>query len=390
MVTAVLMPQVGQDIKTAKIIEWLKRENDSVNKGDIVAVVESEKAAFDVEAYQSGVLLKILYGEGQEVEVLTPIAYIGQPGEEIEKAPVSGEAEARLRDGEPLGAAASAQATESKAGVTASPSARKLARERGINLKAITGTGPGGRITKKDVLAAVSAQRREQPTVADEDTVVPFSPMRARIAQRLTHSKRSIPHFYISMDVDMSEALAWRQSYNDKSGMKVTITDMIIKATASALSEFRRINGHVEDDKIILRKAIHIGVAVSVEEGLIVPVIADADQKSLDEISAASKQNAEAAKLGRLKPQSPGTFTITNLGMHAVHTFVPIINPPECAILAVGTIARKPAVVAGTIAVREVMTATLACDHRAVDGTYGAQFLEKVKYGLENPSSLED
>jgi pyruvate dehydrogenase E2 component (dihydrolipoamide acetyltransferase) len=274
--------------------------------------------------------------------------------------------------------------------VAASPSARKLARERGINLKAITGTGPGGRITKKDVLAAVSAQCREQPTVADEDTVVPFSPMRARIAQRLTHSKRSIPHFYISMDVDMSEALAWRQSYNDKSGMKVTITDMIIKATASALSEFRRINGHVEDDKIILRKAIHIGVAVSVEEGLIVPVIADADQKSLDEISAASKQNAEAAKLGRLKPQSPGTFTITNLGMHAVHTFVPIINPPECAILAVGTIARKPAVVAGTIAVREVMTATLACDHRAVDGTYAAQFLERIKYCLENPSSLED
>lgn len=390
MATAVLMPQVGQDIKTAKIIEWLKRENDSVNKGDIVAVVESEKAAFDVEAYESGVLLKILYEEGQEVEVLTPIAYIGQPGEEIEKAPVSGKAEARLQDGEPVGAAAFAQATESKPGVAASPSARKLARERGINLKAVTGTGPGGRITKKDVLAAVSAQRRDQTAVAEEDTVVPFSPMRARIAQRLTHSKQNIPHFYISVDVDMSQALAWKDHYQERSGAKVTITDMITKATATALSEFRTLNAHVEADKIILKGTINIGVAVAVKKGLIVPVIPATDKKSVAKIGTISRENAEAAKLGRLKPQSPGTFTITNLGMHAVNTFVPIINPPECAILAIGAIAKRAAVVGDTVAVREVMTATLACDHRAVDGTYAAQFLEKVKYCLENPSSLED
>lgn len=390
MVTAVLMPQVGQDIKTAKIIEWLKRENDSVNKGDIVAVVESEKAAFDVEAYESGVLLKILYEEGQEVEVLTPIAYIGQPGEEIEKAPVSGEAEARLRDGEPLGAAASAQTTESKAGVTASPSARKLAREGGINLKAITGTGPGGRITKKDVLAAVSAQCREQPTVADEDTVVPFSPMRARIAQRLTHSKQNIPHFYVSVDVDMSQALGWKDRYEERSGAKVTITDMITKATATALSEFRTLNAHVEADKIILKGTINIGVAVAVKKGLIVPVIPATDKESITEIATISRENAEAAKAGRLKPTSPGTFTITNLGMYGIDTFVPIINPPECAILAVGSITKKPAAVNDAVAIRPITTLTLACDHRAVDGTYAAQFLEKVKYYLENPSSLED
>lgn len=400
MATAVLMPQVGQDIKTAKIIEWLKKENDRVNKGDIIATVESDKAAFDVEAYDSGVLLRILYPEDAEVEVLTPIAYIGQPGEKIEAAPIFEKDKAELQR-DKASAAPAAQATEPKAGPAApaldetglrpvaSPSARKLAREKGISVDTITGTGPGGRITKKDVLAAISAGAGT-PEPAAGDIAVPFSRMRARIAQRLTHSSQTIPHFYLFMDVDMSEALVWKDQYNQKNDAKVTITDMIIRATAAALSEFRKINAHVEADKIILKKAINIGVVVSVDEGLIVPVISDADQKSIGQISAASRQNAEAARAGRLRPQSPGTFTISNLGMYAVDALMPIINPPECAILALGTITKRPAVVNEGIEVREIMTMTLACDHRMVDGTYAAQFLEKIKHYLENPSSLED
>ena len=390
MATAVLMPQVGQDIKTAKIVEWLKKENDRVEKGDIIAVVESEKAAFDVEAYESGVLLKILYAEGQEVEVLTPIAYIGKPGEKVGEAAT----ERKTANGAVPTASSSetgpVRVTEAGPGMAASPSARKFARERGIDLATVTGTGPGGRITKKDVLAAVSGEVTVREGAGQGDTVIPFSPMRARIAQRLTHSKQNIPHFYISMDVDMSQALTWRQKHNDRIQTKVTITDMITKATAAALVEFPKINAHVQADRIILKKAINIGVAVSVQDGLIVPVIADANEKSIDEISSMSRQNAEAARAGRLKPQSPGTFTITNLGMHAVDTFVPIINPPECAILAVGAIAKKPVAAGGDVALREVMTMTLACDHRAVDGTYAAQFLEKIKHYLEGAALLED
>jgi len=389
MATAVLMPQVGQDITTAKIVEWLKQENDRVEKGEIIAVVESEKAAFDVEAYESGVLLKRLYAEGQDVEVLTPIAYIGKPGEEVEEAAAESKAADDAMPTARSGETTAVQVTEGGPGIAASPSARKFARERGIDLATVTGTGPGGRITKKDVLAAVSDEAVVRERAGQADTVIPFSPMRARIAQRLTHSKQNIPHFYISMDVNMSQALAWRQKHNDKIQTKVTITDMITKATAAALVEFPKINAHVQADRVILKRAINIGVAVSVEDGLIVPVITDANKKSIDEISSMSRQNAEAARAGRLKPQSPGTFTITNLGMYAVDTFVPIINPPECAILAVGAIAKKPVAAGVEVAVREMMTMTLACDHRTVDGTYAAQFLERIKHYLENPALLE-
>jgi len=415
MAEPVLMPQVGQDIKTARIVDWLKKENQAVKKGEVIAVVESDKAAFDVEAYTSGVLLKILHAEGQEVEVLTPIAYIGQPGEKIE-------------DGGPKteegGQTAPGAASESAIGnhvtpgpdrgpqsatadrLAVSPSARRLAQEKGVDLATVQGTGPGGRITKEDILAAArgvatgAAQEVPGPLSGSphglkpilhtpDDTVVVFTPMRARIAERLTRSKQTIPHFYISMDADLSEALCWRQRFHEKGQTKVTVTDMIVRAVAAALPEYGRMNAHVEPDRIILKRAVNIGVAVSVDEGLIVPVVADADQKSLIEISAAVRENAEAARAGRLKPQALGSFTVTNLGMFAVDTFVPVINPPEAAILAVGAVAKKPAVVGGQIVPRDRMTMVLACDHRAVDGTYAARFLGKVREYLENPASLE-
>jgi pyruvate dehydrogenase E2 component (dihydrolipoamide acetyltransferase) len=213
--------------------------------------------------------------------------------------------------------------------------------------------------------------------------------MRARIAERLTRSKQTIPHFYISMDVDMSQAVSWRQRFNENRQTKITVTDMIVKAGVKALSQYDRINAHVERDKVIMKRAVNIGVAVSVDEGLIVPVVADADRKSIVEISAAARENAAAARAGRLKPQAIGSFTVTNLGMFAVDTFVPVINPPEAAILAVGAVAKKPTVVGDQIVARDMMTMVLACDHRAIDGTYAAQFLGKIKEHLENPTSLE-
>lgn len=384
MAEPVMMPQVGQDIKTAKIVEWLKRENDPVEKGEVLATVESDKAAFDVEAYTSGVLLKILYPEGHDAEVLTPIAYIGQPGERV---PETAESSPATEKAEPAASAPVTATAPPKGEVTASPSARRLARERGISLDNVVGTGPGGRITKEDVLAA-TAPAAEAPLAGS--AAIPFSSMRARIAERLTRSKQTIPHFYISVDVDMTDAMVWRRQFNESRGAKVTVTDMIVKAAAMALSQHANINAHVEPDKIILQPAVNIGIAVAVADGLIVPVVADSDKRGLVEVSTASRANAEAARAGHLKPQAIGSFTVTNLGMHAVDTFVPVINPPEAAILAVGAVARKPAVVGDTVAARDMMTMTLACDHRAVDGADAAQFLANIKKHLENPGSLEE
>ena len=383
MSIAVIMPQVGQDIETAIIIEWLKKENDPVQKGDIIAIVESDKAAFDVEAYESGILIKILYKEGDEVKVLTPIAYIGQSGEEIVKdTPPTEIPTTPVVDKSP------ASTTEIKSehkGPIASPSAKRLAKEKGIDLQTVSGTGPGGRITKEDVLNATKSIPYDE-----KEQVIPFSPMRAKIAERLTRSKQTIPHFILFSDIDMTEAFTWRKQFNEIKGIKITITDMIVKAVASTLCEFPNINAHVAHGKIILKKAINLGIAVSVKDGLAVPVIAEANTKTLIQISQESRKNTEAIREGKLLYNAIGTFTISNLGMYAVDKFLPIINPPECAILALGQTSEKPAVVNGTLSIRQIMTATLACDHRAVDGVLAAQFLEAIKNYLEDPVSFEE
>ena len=383
MATAVIMPQVGQDIETATIVDWIKKENDPIQKGDIIATVESDKAAFDVEAYESGVLLKILYKEGDEVRVLTPIAYIGQPGEKVvTEIPSTDTPSAPAADN--IAPSISEPKCEHK-GPVASPSAKRLAREKSIDLKTVTGTGPGGRITKEDVLNAA------QSTIGTEtDEVIPFSPMRAKIAERLTHSKQTIPHFTLFADIDMTEANNWRKQFNENQGIKITFTDMIVKAVASTLCEFPHMNAHVAHDKIILKKAVNIGVAVSVADGLAVPVIADANTKTLIQISQESRKNSEAIREGKLLSNAIGSFTVSNLGMHSVDKFLPIINPPECAILALGQAVEKPAVVNGALCVRRIMTATLACDHRAVDGTDAARFMETIKHHLEVPTCFEE
>jgi pyruvate dehydrogenase E2 component (dihydrolipoamide acetyltransferase) len=396
------MPQVGQDIPTARIVEWTKPEGDAVQKGEVLAVVESDKATFEVQAEQAGVLLKIVVPAGAEGEVFKPIAWLGQPGEQFP---------ADSPGGVPSGASrpAPAQPTVTEAAFApaaserqlASPAVRRVAREQGVDLNAVKGTGPGGRILKEDVVAAaatgecttpncVAVQASKPPTesgiaLADRanDEVIPFTRMRQRIAERLLLSKQTIPHFHLRQDVDMTEAQQWRQAFNPTNGSRVTVTDLILYATSRALAEFRRLNAHVDKDRLFVRQTIDVGVATAVEDGLLVPVIPDTDKKDLLEISRLSKQNAEAARRGVVDPSVQGTFTVSSLGQFGIPSFLPIINPPECAILAVGAILPRIVPIAGGIGVRQMMSLSLACDHRAVDGAYAARFLARLKELIE-------
>ena len=420
MARVVIMPQVGQDIETAVISEWLVKENDRVEKGDIIVEVESDKAVFDVEAECSGVILKILYENGKEVRVFDPIAYIGEPGDSIQETLVSTVSNAH--PSEQQSPIAERQPEEQQhmvpSRIFASPSARRVAREYDVDFTTITGSGPGGRIIKRDVLMAKASTdeltpsitvahepvRETKPTlspvlqhIALSDTIIEFSRMRRSIADRLTRSKQTIPHFFLVIDVDMTDALSWRMGYNRNAETHITVGDMILKPAALTLAEYPRLNAHVGEDRMILRHDINIGIAVSTEEGLLVPVIEQADRKDLREIIHLSHEKIEKARQGILKDDAAGTFTISNLGMHHIQYVLPIINPPECAILGVGQIEKRVVPIAtpafkeqkpGTpiedgIRIRDMMTLSMACDHRAVDGVYASQFLEALKKRLE-------
>lgn len=384
----IVMPQVGQDIPTGTIVEWLKQENDPVEKGEEILVVESEKASFEVEAEQSGILLKILCHEGEEVEILQPVGYIGQPGEKFDRQPAdtTAEPEPATPTAEQAGQEQPMPATEASAPpekTLASPAVRRLAREKGVELAGILGTGPEGRILKEDVLAATEARPANAPDEDTEDIIVPFGKVRKGIARRLTLSKQTIPHYYVFVDVDMTEAQQWRRSFNAAHGTRITVTDLIIKAAAAALRSFPHLNAHVDDQQVVIKKNINLGVAVSVDDGLLVPVIADADKRSLTEISELSKKNAESARRGAMSVGPLGTFTISSLGMFGVKQFVPIINPPECAILAAASVEPRVVPLTDGIGVRDIMTLTLACDHRAVDGADAAGLLGEIKNNLQ-------
>jgi pyruvate dehydrogenase E2 component (dihydrolipoamide acetyltransferase) len=399
------MPQVGQDIETAIIREWLVKENSHVEKGDVIVEVESEKAVFNVEAECSGVILKILYENDEEVRVFDPIAYIGEPGETIEETPVPSLSNAHPSERQsPI---AERQSEEQQQAVPsrifASPSARRIARESGVDLTTVTGSGPGGRIIKRDVLMAKASTDGLTPPIpiahgpleetkpalssvsrngAPLDTVIEFSRMRRSIADRMTRSKQTIPHIFLTIEVDMTDALSWRMGYNQKNQMKISVNEMIIQSAASALAEFPGLNAHVAQDKLIQYNNINIGMALSTDEGLIVPVLPDAGNKSIEEIIRLTRETIENAKNGITKYPCIGTFTISNLSMYLVDSFFPIINPPECAILGVGRIEKRVVPIDG-ILIRDMMTLSLACDHRVVDGVYAAQFLEALKKRLE-------
>ena len=399
MAVAVIFPKLDEAMKSGKVVRWLKNEGDHVDKGEIILEIESEKTSFELEAEASGILSKVTAKAGDEVPIGTTIAYILQPGEKVPEAEtpvkvapkeVKPEAEAKAEAPKP--------AIEPK-DIKASPLARNIAREHNIDLALVAGTGPGGRITKEDVLKFVEevpAVATPTPTAAPAgagEEIVPLSTMREVIAQRMVESFQT-PHFYLTMEVDAQELQNTRQqllpAIENNTGVRLTLTDLIIKIAAKALERNPAINCAYANGSVKLFQRIDIGLATSVEGGLMVPVIRDANEKSLAEIAQVRAELVQKARDRNLtKEEMAGsTFTISNMGMYDIDQVSAIIQPPEAAILAVGRIVEKVVALQGEMVIRPMMNLTLSIDHRVLDGALGAQFLQMVKNYIEDPVNL--
>jgi len=363
------------------IEKWIKKEGEKVEKGDILLEITTDKATLEVESYVSGILKKIIHNQGETVPVTQVIAYIGDEGDEVpdvteeKKKPV----EAAKQEVREVKTAQQEEKVEAPAGrIKASPAARRIAREKRIDLGAIKGTGPGGRITEKDVL----------------DSATPsLSPIRRVIAERMSLSKREIPHYYLTASLDMKEIIEMRKNLNQKlkkDGLKVSYNDFLIKAAALAIAQYPSFNTNLADGMIKQRDLINIGLAVGLPEGIVVPVIRNADKLSFLEIVKERAKLVDKARTNKLIPDeySGGSFTISNLGAYEVESFCAIINPPESAILAVGSIIETPAAVKGEVSIRPLMKITLSLDHRIIDGAVGAAFLQKFKELVEAPAEI--
>jgi len=405
LVTEVIMPKMGDTMTKAKIVKWLKKEGEKVAKGEPLLEIETDKTTIEVEARASGVLRKIEAQEGEEAPIATTIGYITQEGEPLPeeiKPKTEPSAPKALKETVLEAREIGREAEAVSAGqVRASPLARKIAEEKGVDLSQVTGTGPGGRITKEDVLAylaskpvGVAAEEVAEKALVPDFEIVPLSSMRKAIAWKMVQSKTHVPHFYVSTEVDMTEASKMREalvsSFEGKTGVRPSFTHLLVKAVAMALEEHPQLNSTLEGESIKIWKDINIGIAVGLEDGLIVPVLRRANKLSLLEIGPEVDRLIARARERKLREEefSGGTFTISNMGTLDVGSFVAIINVPEIAILAVGRIGDKPVVVNGQIAVRKMMTATLSADHRVVDGVIAAEFLQKVKKLLETPHDL--
>jgi pyruvate dehydrogenase E2 component (dihydrolipoamide acetyltransferase) len=469
------MPQLSDTMKIGVLQKWRKNEGDKVSPGEVIAEVETDKAVMDFEAFDEGVLLKRLVADGASMPVGTPIAIIGKAGEDVTK--LVEEAKARASGGaakpaapapapakpapakpaaKPAAAAANGQATApapkpapmpkraaapavqaapapapaaasagSGAKVLASPLARRLATDLGIDLRGIQGTGPGGRIVERDVKAAqegtstdwhaaeeapqtsaprVSAtaplpaqivpERRQEARPAHaapaEDIVKPLSMMRRTIATRLIEAKTTIPHFYLTADVDMEAAMEFREQVAAVHGAKLSVNDLVLKACALALRRIPEANASFTEEAIIQHARVDIGMAVAIEDGLITPVIRDADKKTIGQIGTEARELAARGRERKLRPEeyTGATFSVSNLGMLGIRHFAAIINPPEGAILAVGSVRKVPVVKDGKIVPGQTMSITLSCDHRVIDGALGAKLLQAIVAILEKPISL--
>jgi len=417
MAEVIRMPRLSDTMEEGVIVGWLKKEGDAIEPGDLLAEVETDKATMELESYQEGTLLHIAVKEGP-VPVDSVIAVLGKEGEDYqslldeakeeeaskeEESKEEAEAEKEDKeDGDAMDKAKKTDATDqestpSDGRVKASPLAKKMASDKGIDIKSISGTGDGGRIIKRDIEKAVESgvQRAAvAPSIDIEsraDQILPISQMRKVIAKRLGESKFTSPHFYITAEIDMDRAIDARESLNaGEEEERISFNDIIIKAVAMALRHHPFVNSSWEGDKIIQHGDINIGVAVAVDEGLLVPVIRQADYKSLSQIKSEIVELAGKARNKKLTPEEMqgNTFTISNLGMFGVDEFTAIINPPDACILAVGTINTKPVVRDGQIVIGNTMKITLSCDHRIVDGAVGAQFMKTLRSYLENPMKM--
>ena len=438
------MPKLSDTMTVGTLVKWKKKEGEVVKSGDMLAEVETDKATMELESFFDGTLLKIYAGEGAQVAIGAALCVIGKPGEAVPEAPAApapkaaaapaaASAPAATKAVEapgpvatptvaplsaPVGVATPAAAKETPAEpagrVRISPLARRLAQEKGIDPRALRGSGPGGRIVRADVLAAeknpallakptapAGAGTSPWPAIGalgakgpvQEERTVAVSNMRGTIARRLVESKTTLPHFYVEIEVDAEPLLALRQQLNtalEKQGVKLSVNDFILKASAEALRQVPGVNAAWENTQIRYFGAAHVSFAVAIEDGLITPVIRDAHLKSVFAISTEAKQLGKLAKDKKLQPAqfTGGTFCVSNLGMMGVERFSAIINPPNAAILAVGATVRKPVVKGDAIVPGQRMSLTLSCDHRVVDGALGAQYLAALKQILEAPALL--
>ena len=443
-VTKVVMPKLSEAMETGKIIKWLKKEGDRIQGGDILAEIETDKADVEMEAFGAGVLRKVLVPAGEKAPVGTLIGVIAEPGDDIAAVLASAPAPAAAGVGAagsasarndtrsappaaPTPSAASAPAPPPRPAVVstpapaapavnapavgipapiaptavatgrvkASPLAKKIAAQAGVDLRLIRGTGPGGRIIRRDVdaaavtVTAVPAAAPTVPAVEYEDR--PLSQIRATIAKRLPLSKAPVPHFYVTSEVAMDRAWELREELNALEGQpKVSVNDLVVRACALALLRHPGVNASFQGESIRVWHRAHIGIAVALDDGLITPVLRDCQAKSLAQIAVEARDLAERARVRKLRVTelSGATFSISNLGMYDVVEFSAIINPPEGAILAVGSVRRVPVVDDGGLGVGRRMALTLSCDHRAMDGAMGARFLQDVKRLLEEPLRL--
>lgn len=391
MITEVIMPKLGLAMEEGTVSKWFKKEGDRVEAGEPLLEITTDKANVEIEASASGILRKILVGEGITVPVTQVIAYIGEkndklpevivptkpsplPGKEAKPPVISKKEEYIAKPGERI---------------LASPLAKKIAREHKIDLRSIKGTGPGGRISKEDVLAALKISAPS--TTLPPGDLIPLSKIRRLVAEKTLSSKRNIPHYYLNLSVDMEEAEKCRERLLKQEGLKISVNDLLIKAVGAALVEHPPINAALIGDKIQVFKEVNIGMVVSIEEGLIIPVIKKVPGKSLKEISSEAKELITKAKSKKILPDefTGGTFTISNLGMFEISSFMAVINEGESGMLAVGAIEKRPAVIQDKIVIRPVMELTLSADHRIIDGVLAAQFLNTIKKYLEDPASLE-
>ncbi len=403
MATEIFMPRMGYDMTEGKLVRWLKHEGDTVGKGEAVAEIETDKVVIEVEAFAAGVLRRIEVAEGSTVPVGTRIGIVAAADEALPVAASTprptNAAPATVAPAAPAAsssAAASAPARgESASAVNASPLARRLAHEHGIDLATVTGSGPGGKISREDILAAVAAAgtgSSSPPAAALADEHLPLSRLHQTMGRRMLESKTQVPHFYLTMQVDMTEAMALRERLNAEAGgaaARMSVNDLIVKASADALRAFPAFNAAFAGDHLELRRAINVCIAVALDDGLVTPVLHEVDRKPLAQIAQESAALVERTRAGKNRPEDyeGGTFTVSNLGMYKVDTFTAIINPPQAAILAVGAVRRTPVYVGDELQPRAMLNLTLSTDHRIADGAAAARFLGAIREALEQPAN---
>ena len=423
-VVVVTMPRLSDTMTEGTVATWLKKVGDKINEGDILAEIETDKATMEFESFNAGTLLYIGVQEGDSAPVDTILAILGPEGTDVSNIVAnykndSGnnsaeevKTETKTEEKEAVVSNSNTSVSETNSGgrIFASPLAKKIAKEKGINLSQVKGSGENGRIVKLDVenftpssVVTKSVETEVSQATSTVANVKPFVPagevfqeeiknsqMRKVIAKRLAESKFTAPHYYLTIELDMDNAIASRGLINALPEIKVSFNDMVVKASAMALKKHPQVNSQWKDDAMIINHHVNIGVAVAVEDGLVVPVLKFTDQMSLSQIGANVKDMAGRAKTKKIQPaeMEGSTFTISNLGMFGIQSFTSIINQPNSAILSVGAIVEKPVVKNGQIVVGNTMTVTLACDHRTVDGATGAQFLQTFKSFMENPVTM--